>query len=560
MNRFKFILLSLFLFVPFSVKADHIYNVDMNISIDKGGTASVTETWDVKADSGSEWYKAYNNLENVEISNYTVSMDGKALKYKGWEVQESLEQKRGYYGINRTSEGVELCFGKYDMKRHKFTMKYTLSNFVFNVEDAQAIYFTLLPDATVDSFNVNITSFESIPDSIDVWGYGYQGYAYVKDGKITMTNENGLNGEYVVLLAKFPQGTFDTSNSYSQFSTFDSLLETAEEGSYEYDYSNYGYTNNDNSFIGAIIEVVFAALFVIASVPIAIFSENRNKYGYKDNKVINKKEVPMFRDIPCNKDIYYANALIKLNGFGYSESNILGAIILKWVKQDKITFINEKKGVFNKETSSIDLTKNNTFDNPDEEKLFNLMRAASGDGILEAKELEKWARKHYSEYLNLFGGITNKKINDLKANSFIYNRTSKQECKYKNVMNDVLYKDSTELYGLKKFLDEFSRMEEKEVIEVKIWDEYLMFAYLFGIADKVATQLKRLYPEQVSDLENKGLDLNTIYYINHISSSSIRAASSARSAAQSYSGGGGGFSSGGGGGGSFGGGGSMGGR
>ena len=68
----------------------------------------------------------------------------------------------------------------------------------------------------------------------------------------------------------------------------------------------------------------------------------------KPSKTIDKKEVPNFRDIPCNKDIYYANALIKVNEFGYREGNILGAIILKWIKENKITFINEKKGIFNK--------------------------------------------------------------------------------------------------------------------------------------------------------------------------------------------------------------------
>ena len=74
-----------------------------------------------------------------------------------------------------------------------------------------------------------------------------------------------------------------------------------------------------------------------------------------------------------------------------------------------------------------------------------------------------------------------------------------------------------------------------------------MFAYIFGIADKVAKQLKELYPEV---LVNNDIDYGTLVYINHISTSSVSAASSARSSS-----GGGGYSSGGGGGGSFGGGG-----
>ena len=81
-----------------------------------------------------------------------------------------------------------------------------------------------------------------------------------------------------------------------------------------------------------------------------------------------------------------------------------------------------------------------------------------------------------------------------------------------------------------------------------------MFAYLFGIADKVAKQIKNMYPEYIANLDNN-IDLDTIILFNMISVRSANAASSARASAQSYSGGGGGFSSGGGGGGSFGGGG-----
>ena len=559
MKKLKYLIFSLILLIPGIVKADTIYDLSMNIYLNKDGSANITETWNVKADSGSEWYKQVYNMGNMKLSNYKVSMDGIPLTYKEWDINESLSEKKGYYGINEVSEGIELCFGKGDMERHRFTLTYTLSNIIFNTEDSQILYNTLFPNVTTDNFTVTVSSYYSFPDDLDVWGYGYKGYAYVKDGKIEMTNgeEGSLYDDYVVLLAKFPKETFDTYNSYEEFETFDDVLDMAEEGSYEYDYG----TSNS---VAEIIEMVLFGLFyvIMIGVPILIglLTMNNGKYGFIGNKKITKKDTPTFREIPCNKNIYYANALIKLNNFGYKEANILGAIILKWVREDKIKFINEEKGIFNKNTSSIDLTKDVTFDNIKEQDLFNLMRAASGDGILEAKELEKWARKNYSKYLNIFKSICDNEVSRLKSEGHIYKRKYKEECKYKNVMDDTLYKDSKELYGLKLFLEEFSSINEKEVIEVKLWDEYLMFAYLFGIADKVAKQLKNLYPEVVKDLENQGIDIGTIYYINHISTSSVKAASAARAAAESYSGGGGGFSSGGGGGGSFGGGGGMGGR
>ena len=548
----------LMLIIPFKVRADHIYNIDMDIYLEENGTARITEKWDVKADSGTEWYKQLYNLGTEELSNFTVMMDGRNLQYKDWNVDESLTQKSGYYGINYVSEGLELCFGKGDMNRHTFTLNYTLSNYITNTSDSQVLYQTLLPNVTLDHFEVTISSFYEFPDTLDVWGYGGQYLAYVKDGKIELNSDTySLNNDYVVLLAKFPAGTFKTDNYNGDFGSFDDVYNMAEEGTYEYDYgTKETWLDKLFTFFSMLITFIIPAGIIGA----AIYSASKNGYGYKDNKVIDKKNTPMFRDIPCNKDIYYANALINLNGFDYKETNIFGAIILKWIRQGKIEFRNETKGIFNKETSMIDLTKNPTFDNDTEERLFNMMHDASGDGLLEAKELEKWAKKHYEKFLGVFNNIKDDKIMELKRDNHIYKRNYKEECKKKNVMDDMIYRDSCQLYGLKLFLKEFSDMKNKEAIEVKLWDEYLMFAYLFGMADKVAKQFKNLYPEIVAEMQANNIDYGTFVYINNISTSSVHAASAARQAAESYHGGGGGFSVGGGGGGSFGGGGSMGGR
>lgn len=556
-----FIIMCIFI-LPMSVMADSMYKIDMDIYIDENGNADITEVWDVRATGGSEWYKQLHNLGNSELSNFVVYMDGTELIYKNWNVNESLSEKAGYYGINYTSSGLELCFGKRDMSRHTFTLKYTLSNFIFNTDDSQVLYWTLMPNVTVDNFSVEVSSYYAFPDTLDVWGYGYKGYAYVEDGKIKMSNEDSLSNEYVVLLAKFPLNTFNISNIVNDYNNFDDVLEEAEEGTFEHDYDEEQF-----SVFTSIINFIFNMLpFLIMFFSIFLGAKSvlKNKYGYKNNKVIDKKNVPMFRDIPCNKDIYYANVLIKLNEFGYKESNIFGAIILKWVRDDKIVFKNEKVGMFNKETSVIDLTKDTTFDNEVENELFDMMRAASKDGILEAKELEKWCSKNYSKFLDLFKKIETNTISSLRSSGHIYTRNNKEECKYNNVMDDTIYNDSIQLYGLKNYLEEFSRMDTKEVMEVKLWDEYLMFAYLFGMADKVAKQLKNMYPEILEyDTTGSGrmlFDYDMLIFVNHISMRSVSAASSARTAAQSYSSGGGGFSSGGGGGGSFGGGGSMGGR
>lgn len=555
----KKIIYGMFIFLISSTlvhASNEIYNIDMDIYLDEQGNANITEVWDVKGSDGTEWYKGYTNMGNIDLADFTVSMDGVELTKKVWDVDESLSEKKGYYGVNTTSNGFELCFGKYDYKRHKFTLKYTLTNMVFNTEDAQVVYNTFidrLSSVNFENFHVKISSYYKFPDNLDVWGYGYKGYAYVKDGVIEASNEGSMNGNYVVLLVKFPSETFDTNIGYSSYQTFNDVYNKAEQGTFDYDYEK---DDGDNISIEFIIDFVIYFLLPAILIITGIASTSGNKYGYINNKKIDKKETPFFRDIPCNKDIYYANTLTKLNLelFGkYKETNILGAIMLKWVREDKIKFIKEEKsGILGKEKNSIDLRLNPTFDNVLEKELFDTMYKASGDGILETKELEKWARKNYSKFFDLFKRIDKVELLKLEQEGHLYKRKDKSECKKKKVMDDTIYNEAVKLYGLKRFLDEFSRMDTKEVLEVKLWDEYLMYAYIFGIADKVAKQLKNLYPEVIQEYN---YDYDTLILISNISNSGVSAASSARSAAESYSSGGGGFSSGGGGGGSFGGGG-----
>lgn len=554
MKKILFLIFIFFLSINITQAKNHIYNIDISVYLDEEGNASITEVWKVKGSDGTEWYKVLGNLGNSKISDFKVSMDGNPLIYKNWNVNESLSAKKGYYGINN---GNELCFGKYDYKKHTFTLSYTLSNFVFNVSDSQVIYFNFidrLSDVNFDDFTLELSSYYSFPDTLDVWGYGYKGYAYVENGKIKMSNESDMDDKYVVMLAKFPLNTFNTINS-SKYNNFNEVLTKAEEGSFEYVYIDGGIFVKILTFIFNIISyipVILPFILIIASI------SNNKSYGYKDNKKINKKEILYFRDIPCNKDIYYANTLARINNFGVKETNIFGAIFLKWIKQGKIT-VSSKDKIFNKKETNFILNKDIVLEDELETKLFDYIYEASSDGILEANELERWARNNYSKFLNLFENINTKEIDKLQEQGHIYVRNNKNECKYKNVMDDTLYEEAKKLYGLKLFLEHFSNIKEREAIEVNLWDEYLMFAYIFGIADKVAKQFKNLYPEVITmmqeDSYTSDFDFDTFIFINNISKNSSFAASNARSAARSYSSGGGGFSRGGGGGGSFGGGG-----
>ena len=67
--------------------------------------------------------------------------------------------------------------------------------------------------------------------------------------------------------------------------------------------------------------------------------------------------------------------------------------------------------------------------------------------------------------------------------------------------------------GLKKYLQEYSLIKDREVLEISLWEKYLVYATLFGNAEEVLKQLKFAYP----DFSNDEFMRNTTYF--HLMSS-----------------------------------------
>ena len=311
----KKIIFTLVLFlVPSIILANEIYNIDMNIYVDNNGTAHVTEEWTTNLIQGTEGYKPYYNLGESKISNFKVSMNGKEYTYNSdYNINASFNEKKYKNGFHYIDNGVELCFGITNYGKNTYTLSYDISNFVVNTSDGyQMIYWTLFPydyNPSPERVYIKIYSDFKYADTLDVWGYGkYGAPTYVYDGYIEMDSESTVySSEYMTILVKFPENTFTLNTTVDK--TFEEYLNMANEGSTAYKVQKKSFFRELLSYIPVLISVSipFAIVFI------AIRSSIVNGYGYKNNKVINKKETPLFRDIPCNKDIYYANTLTKLN-------------------------------------------------------------------------------------------------------------------------------------------------------------------------------------------------------------------------------------------------------
>lgn len=544
-------------------EANTINKISMDIAIDDYGTATINETWSCYVNEGTEVYRPYYNLGNSQITMLSVT-DGSTqyTKLDTWKTSGTLESKAGKFGINKISNGVELCWGMNNYGAHTYKVKYQITNFVSELTDAQMIYWTLIPydfSTPIRDVYIKIHTNFKISDTTDVWGYGdYGAPAYVYNGYIEMVSNGTLQtNEYMTILVKFPLGTFNTTNKLSN--DFDYYYQMAEEGT-----TKYVNDSNTSKSIGSIIATIVTILFDIIFFGFFAFvflgmimSNNKFNFGTAGRTIL--KNVPYYRDIPCNKDLFRAYYIAYRYGLIKNKTDILGAIILKWIKDSTIRIEKRETGTIRKKEETVVIL---TETNPDiitdtkEKELFDMLYKASNDGILENKEFEKWCKDKYSKVLSWFDEIIDREKKELIQEGLI---TVEEKVKLKIFKSKVytatpmLKEEADQLAGLKKYLKEYTLINEREAIEVHLFEEYLVYAQMMGIAKEVAKQFEDLYPE-VIEQSNYG-SYDNIIFIHMCATRGVSQASAAQARAQSYSSGGGGFSSGGGGGGSFGGGG-----
>lgn len=439
-------------------------------------------------------------------------------------------------------------------------VKYNISKFVSELSDSQMVYWTLIPydfSNSIGNVKIKIYTDSYIPNTVDVWGYGnYGGLAYVDNGAIYMDSDGRLDkSEYMTILVKFPAGTFQCSNKLNK--SFNYYYEKAEEGSTKYN----GSTSENNIFLKLIViffKFIFEFWYIILIIIIinVLKKKSNNGIGYAKEKKRLPKNPDYYRDIPCSGDIFRAYYTGYIYGIIKNKTDLLGAIILKWIKEGKVQTEKIETGTFRKkeETAIKLLNKQEKFENSKEQRLYNMLYEASGDGTLEKKELERWCKGKYSKILDWFDDVIKEERDKLVEEGLIETKQTKNI--FSNIKYEVTYeltRQANELAGLKRFLLDYTMVQEKEAIQVVLLEEYLMYAQLMGIAKQVAKEFKDLYPELIEQTHYNSYD--DVLWIHYCSVGGISAASSAKRAAESYSSGGGGHSSGGGGGGSFGGGG-----
>lgn len=460
-----------------------IRDIDIKVHLCSDGSADITEIWDVNVNSGTEWYLVKDNLGIIKLSGLSVHDEtGAAYRNEGiWDIDRSISQKAGRCGIVPRPHGCEVCWGIGSYGDHKFTVSYKLSNVIDGYSDFDAFHLQLVsPGLSSNPQHVTVSVDGDTPISnINslIWGFGFDGTIHYSDSKVMMESSEALkNNSSVIVLLRLSKGLFKASSESDR--SFDEVLDRAMDGASFKDDERPD--NGRSGFWEFLQAILVSVLFLGVPVGSLIFAKKRIQKQILGCKL---KEIDWCRDIPFDGDILKADYVLEKLGMDKQKNTIASAMILRMIKNGQLSVSTDGKGKpeisFNDGASKDGMSVS-------EKELYEMMKAASGsDLVLQSKEFSRWSYRNAKRVSRWVETVKVDESNAIACSPY----------SGKGRLNEDGQKQARNTIGFKKFLEDFTIIDERQSQEVHLWHDYLVFAALYGIADKVAKELKDINPE-----------------------------------------------------------------
>ena len=496
-------LLSLLFFLAGALTAyaynPEIRDIDIRVSLTEDGTARITERWDVVVASGTEWYLVRSNLGDIDIENLCVTDEtGRPFQDTGaWNVDLSLQQKAGKCGLHRISGGYEICWGVGSYGPHVFTVSYDMTNAVKSLNDFDMLHMQFVSsDLSANPGHVRLVLDAPVAldkENSNIWGFGYDGtVAWYGDGSVVAESDVAFDsGSSLILLLRFDKGIFNSRSVRDE--DFETVLDRAREGAH--------FEEEDeevDSFAEAIATLLTGlfAWFAFVRPFFRIFSNNSSRSDKRKcrKNLFGVKRLPSdpgwTRDLPFDGNIletFYVASHI--TGEDDRKFSVVSAFILRMMQHGVLGLREDAAG-----------KKEFTFaPDPDlsymyncERKLYELIKEASGaDEVLQEKEFSQWASSHRGKVRAFVDEMRDGVLEQFRGSGFldgyaVYNSLRLNARGQASAMNALRFR---------QFLKDFTVINERYPGEVALWGEYLIMASIFGMAEQVAGEMKKIAPQ-----------------------------------------------------------------
>lgn len=479
------------LLTPSVSAANRVPKMEIEVALRSDGSAHITQIWTTDTDEGTEFYLARNDSGYLSITDFSVSdKNGPYTFVENWDVNASLTEKANKCGILETDDGVELCWGVSQYGENRYVIEYVVHDLVGSYSDADGFNHRFIDEMSFFPTDVAliIRNQDGTPlndDICDIWGFGFEGQIAFEDGTIRAWSEAPLeSGHHMTIMVSLQKGVLSPLRSVED--SFETVKDRAFAGSDYADEEEYeDLTFGDWLIFLAVL--LTPVLFIVLTVTVSV----------KAKKARNEKRMEQagyFRDAPNDGNLNVTYRLGLCSGL-CEEDALLGAYLMRLISQGCLESTDDS---LDAGSVRLRLSHPPQSGNTYEDVLYTILEAAAGaDGVLDPAELERYCGRNYIPLFRFMDSCDRDGMQTLVQGGClkgaILDNTRNLTKKGQQELDEIL--------GLKHFLLDFSLIQERGVKETVIWQDYMVYALMLGIADKLEPQIRELYPEQVPQLE-----------------------------------------------------------
>ena len=510
---------------------------------------------------GSDIYNA-SALTNVKVYDVKfTTTDFSVINKKNKEFVLVNSAKKGDYGVytkTKNSEGVDIMSYQPSSYARASLITYTLKDLVVVHNDIAEIAHDFIGTDYAEEIN-NLIIRINLPSSskeLRIFSHGpLNGNNRIIDDKsVEITYKRLPKNNPVDARVVFDKSLVTKATKKSNADGLNKILEVEKER------ANYANKLRESARKRekmlqtlAIIMEILLGIWLIGLIAIVYKFYNKNDKEYRS-----EFDGKYFRDFPEEYTPSTVSYLMNksINNLSFN-AGILDLIRKKAITIEEVTI--DKKGLFkNKQQKDYKLSRNMNFNldtlSTSEKKLFNLLIGTVGNGDYVILGDMKEFSKDYDNAKRLISGYDSWRYaceSEAETEEF-YENTKKEKTNcilYSLIFIPITFlallcgsnmgrvllmdlfgilaiiyfssatkrtKKGNEQYhkwkGLKNFLADFGRLDEKDLPEIKLWERYLVYATMFGLAVKVQNAMKmNLERMNYSD----SIDFTYLYFDNY---------------------------------------------
>lgn len=541
------------------------------VSLNSDGSMNVTETWDIKVAYTNTLFKSFKLDRSkygdiVDVTVEEIMDNGEVISFFDTGRYAYHVQKGGYYAAMGNTRGIfEIGWGVSipEEENKIYKIKYKVQDAIKTYNDCSEFYWQFIGNIN-EIPTKKVTGTIKLPSKVTdisnlrAWAHG------PLNGNVEITNNEMISFEVEDLPTKTMvelrvvtlENNFYLNNNKYTIDNFNNIL--AEETKWANEANHHRMMAKMKIIVAVGIYVAIMGFLIIK-----IITYTKKLSNVKKSK---KVEIEYFRDIPNENStpaeaafLYYFD---KKYSFSANISEIVSATMLDLALKKMISFeVGPREEIFIYIHNNEDIKLK-----ADEKSIYILLkdvkeykqRKKKNELIekISMKDIEKFAMNNNSAFMSKVKGIERfaevaqtkeenyksglleesdkwggKRIAYLIVGLFLLffiipvlisilclvcsslcNKISNNM----RCLTDKGEEEKAKWKGLKKYMEEFSLLNEREVPELVLWEKYLVFATAFGIADKVIEQLKTRYPQMLDNTYMSNSNFTYMHMMNRM--------------------------------------------